>query len=684
MGRTRTRTRCTHCGEEGHNWSTCKKKLGIRLFGVQCIQGCQSTPNNPRSRSRSSSSTSPPNSSLPRSDTSTTCNSVLEIDFAAAASSSSPPSRKTRAAANPWTKEEHKQFLSGLEKYGKGNWRDIARNCVPSRTSTQVASHAQKHFVRQEQIASNTRPTPKRRRRQSIFDSSINITSTASPDSPSPASSEEDNNSRSLVIYVDPNSPSSPPPPPKEEALRGASPLTTPLNANANIIGRELVDLSMNFTNSNSNCTTQFFMNPSSMNISNSNSSSSVVVVEPSSMDIIPPPSNPNSSSRRDFVNPAAVTNSSNSSDPSSMNIIIPSNSNGSTREAVEAAPMIPSTTSNSGFHHYPMMMMMMMHPSISTPYFPQNNIGYYAGAGTSPLVVDGYPVPLAVYQPGPGLSHPLITITITVDRAPPPASPARAALPSPSFSSRRRRSAARGAVVCNRVTGATRDDPPTTPPPRFTSSLARDGPPCLPPRARCTPRPSPSRRRRPATQVSSRLKTTPSRSFRQPGRGRAGLTRRVPGLGSNRIAHSDLGFPLVTITVDRAPPPASPARAALPSPSFSSRRRRSAARGAVVCNRVTGATRDDPPTTPPPRFTSSLARDGPPCLPPRARCTPRPSPSRRCRPATQVSSRLKTTPPRPFQQPGRGRAGLTRRVPGLGSNLIAHSDLGFLLGFGL
>ncbi|KAJ4826617.1 hypothetical protein Tsubulata_002212 [Turnera subulata] len=139
-----------------------------------------------------------------------------------------------------------------------------------------------------------------------------------------------------------------------------------------------------------------------------------------------------------------------------------------------------------------------------------------------------------------------------------------------------------------------------------------------------------------------------------------------------------------VTITVNRAPPPASPARAALPSPSFSSRRRRRAARGAFVCNRVTGATRDDPPTTPLPRFTSSLARDGPPCLPPRARCKPRPSPSRRRRPATQVSSRLKTTPPRPFQQPGRGRAGLTRRVPGLGSNRIAHSDLGFPLGFGL
>lgn len=37
----------------------------------------------------------------------------------------------------------------GLEKYGKGDWRNISRNFVISKTPTQVASHAQKYYLRQ-------------------------------------------------------------------------------------------------------------------------------------------------------------------------------------------------------------------------------------------------------------------------------------------------------------------------------------------------------------------------------------------------------------------------------------------------------------------------------------------------------------------------------------------------------
>jgi len=47
-----------------------------------------------------------------------------------------------------WTAEEHKLFLLGLAQFGKGNWRSIANEAVLTRTPTQVASHAQKYFLR--------------------------------------------------------------------------------------------------------------------------------------------------------------------------------------------------------------------------------------------------------------------------------------------------------------------------------------------------------------------------------------------------------------------------------------------------------------------------------------------------------------------------------------------------------
>ncbi|KAL8199813.1 hypothetical protein R6Q57_013381 [Mikania cordata] len=63
----------------------------------------------------------------------------------------------------PWTEEEHRQFLMGLQVHGKGDWRSISRNFVRTKTSTQVASHAQKYYARQHSDA-------KEKRRPSIHD----------------------------------------------------------------------------------------------------------------------------------------------------------------------------------------------------------------------------------------------------------------------------------------------------------------------------------------------------------------------------------------------------------------------------------------------------------------------------------------------------------------------------------
>eukprot|EP00899_Mesostigma_viride_P025610 jgi/Mesvir1/6233/Mv00911-RA.1 len=57
-------------------------------------------------------------------------------------------SEQERKKGIPWSEEEHRLFLLGLQKFGKGDWRSISRNYVISRTPTQVASHAQKYFIR--------------------------------------------------------------------------------------------------------------------------------------------------------------------------------------------------------------------------------------------------------------------------------------------------------------------------------------------------------------------------------------------------------------------------------------------------------------------------------------------------------------------------------------------------------
>jgi SHAQKYF class myb-like DNA-binding protein len=62
------------------------------------------------------------------------------------------------------SRQLNRLFLLGLSKFGKGDWRSISRNFVLSRTPTQVASHAQKYFIRLNSLSK------KDKRRSSIHD----------------------------------------------------------------------------------------------------------------------------------------------------------------------------------------------------------------------------------------------------------------------------------------------------------------------------------------------------------------------------------------------------------------------------------------------------------------------------------------------------------------------------------
>ncbi|KAK1555015.1 hypothetical protein Q3G72_020538 [Acer saccharum] len=162
---------CSQCGNNGHNSRTCAEAAaaatgggggsssatgssaenGIMLFGVRVVEASSFSFRKSASMNNLSQFDQSPHDS--NADAGYVSDDVVHA---------SGRSRERKRGV-PWTEEEHKLFLLGLKKVGKGDWRGISRNFVKTRTPTQVASHAQKYFLRR--FNQN-----RRRRRSSLFD----------------------------------------------------------------------------------------------------------------------------------------------------------------------------------------------------------------------------------------------------------------------------------------------------------------------------------------------------------------------------------------------------------------------------------------------------------------------------------------------------------------------------------
>ncbi|XP_027341891.1 transcription factor MYBS3 [Abrus precatorius] len=151
--------RCSHCSNNGHNSRTCPTRGGgggVKLFGVRLGNGSIIKKSASMGNLNHSSNPGSPCFDLPHEG-----DAYLSDD--PAHMSTLANRRGERKKGVPWTEEEHRLFLIGLQKLGKGDWRGIARRFVVSRTPTQVASHAQKYFIRQSHAT-------RRKRRSSLFD----------------------------------------------------------------------------------------------------------------------------------------------------------------------------------------------------------------------------------------------------------------------------------------------------------------------------------------------------------------------------------------------------------------------------------------------------------------------------------------------------------------------------------
>ncbi|KAH6792784.1 hypothetical protein C2S52_003261 [Perilla frutescens var. hirtella] len=159
--------KCVHCGlDDGDNIRTCQKGCTeIKLFGVQIGVSTDDGDGGDRSAAAGSSSIRK-SKSMGHLDECIRENAVTAADESGYLTDGLHYSKShDKKRGKPWSEEEHRSFLEGLNKLGKGDWKGISSKFVPSRKSSQVASHAQKYFNRVNMTAAN-----KKRRRASVFD----------------------------------------------------------------------------------------------------------------------------------------------------------------------------------------------------------------------------------------------------------------------------------------------------------------------------------------------------------------------------------------------------------------------------------------------------------------------------------------------------------------------------------